>query len=189
MGKAAKWVLSETDFLPTGDLSELLEANLQTMPMRGEARSALWAGMGIEMQRVVVEESEAWSPAPAASSSSGPSSSQPVAPAGPGKQLSDFDRLDVVENPTDFAEWDRAGLVWGRPGHFPLWVTLGCVRNKTEAAKSEASRKNNKKYIFTRGGNWPWWIYHESEGTYWLPGGYDQSRGFSGSAEHSLSIA
>jgi hypothetical protein len=82
----------------------------------------------------------------------------------------------------DYALWDRAGYVWGRPGHYPLWAFFGRDRMRSEDAQKERVIRNNKKTMWRACGHryWPWWVFHESERSYWLPGGPSTGRGYSG---------
>ena len=41
----------------------------------------------------------------------------------------------VTEVAPDFNKFDPAGFVWGRPGHYPLWVVLGHPRWQSAEGK------------------------------------------------------
>lgn len=99
----------------------------------------------------------------------------------------------VLEIPPNFELWDPAGFVWGRPGHYPLWVFLGQGRQRSDEAAWERSVAKGKIAFFKDSvnmaaeghracGSWPWWVAHESEKQYWTPGGRDTGRGYSGIA-------
>ena len=110
---------------------------------------------------------------PGATALAGPVSSGGVRP---GEELCGF----VTEVMPDFKLWDRDGYIWGRPGHYPLWVMLGPNRQRSEDGERERGIKNGKIAQWKAGGNWPWWVRHESECFYWLPGHKSSGRGFSG---------
>ena len=81
----------------------------------------------------------------------------------------------VKEVPVCFEEWDLEGFFWGRPGHFPLWVVIGDVSTRSAAGVLQKQVKDAKKHLWRTGlrqQNWPWWIWHESERSYWLPGDF-----------------
>lgn len=86
----------------------------------------------------------------------------------------------VTEVLPDFQMWDSHGYIWGRPGHYPLWVMLGPGRHRSDDGARERDIKNTKILQWKAGGNWPWWVRHESEVFYWLPGHRSSGRGFSG---------
>ena len=89
----------------------------------------------------------------------------------------------VKEVPVCFEEWDLEGFFWGRPGHFPLWVVIGDVSTRSAAGVLQKQVKDAKKQLWRtslRQQNWPWWIWHESERSYWLPGDFSSGRGWSG---------
>ena len=91
----------------------------------------------------------------------------------------------VTEVAPDFNKFDPAGYVWGRPGHYPLWVILGHQRWQSADGKEAKRIKDYKKKYFADTGVWPWWIYHESEKTYYHPGDPSTGRGYSGALLHA----
>ena len=97
----------------------------------------------------------------------------------------------VLELAPNFELWDPMGFVWGRPGHYPLWVFLGHGRQHSEEGNYERSIAKNKAWMWKETikqvhagrracASWPWWVRHESEKFYWTPGGQSTGRGFSG---------
>ena len=88
----------------------------------------------------------------------------------------------VTEVMPDIAQWDALGLVWGRAGHYPLWVFLGYGRHHSPEGQQQRDIAKEKKNRWHNNGkkSWPWWRQHESEKGYWLPGGPDTGRGYSG---------
>ncbi len=86
----------------------------------------------------------------------------------------------ISEVAPDYRQWDESGFIWGRPGHYPLWITVGADRVMSEEGKEQRAVRNKKKAMWRSTGVWPWWIFHESERTYWLPGDANTGRGFSG---------
>lgn len=100
----------------------------------------------------------------------------------------------VEEIMPDFGLYDQDGYIWGRPGHYPLWVMLGANRLQSSEGARLKEFKNSKIAEWKATGVWPWWRYHESESWYWLPGHSSTGRGFSGlicrsCRSHSLSLA
>ena len=87
----------------------------------------------------------------------------------------------VQEVMSDFNLWDREGYIWGRSGHWPLWVFLGPGRIKSDEGKWERWIAKQKVRQWKSSEVWPWWDYHESEKFYFLPGRPETGRGFSGS--------
>ena len=79
-------------------------------------------------------------------------------------------------------QWDSSGLVWGRSGHFPLLVAVGSYRSYSSDAIEAKNVVKHKRGLWEASGrrSWPWWIYHESEKAYWLPGTESSGRGWSG---------
>ena len=110
----------------------------------------------------------------------GPASSSDPAPQPPCSR----DQTGYVnETMPDLQVWDASGFIWGRAGHYPLYVHLGYGRNKSASGVAESNIAKSKKRWWTQNGkkSWPWWTAHESEKYYWLPGGQSSGRGFSGS--------
>ena len=68
----------------------------------------------------------------------------------------------VQENMPDYEAFDKNGYIWGRPGHFPLWITIGNERMRSTVSTQLVHVRNSKKQIWHQSGIWPWWIYHES---------------------------
>lgn len=91
----------------------------------------------------------------------------------------------VTEVAPDYNKFDPKGFVWGRPGHFPLWVVLGHQRLQSTEGKEAKKIKDQKKKYWMETGVWPWWVWHESEASYWLPGGESTGRGYSGALLHT----
>lgn len=89
----------------------------------------------------------------------------------------------ITEVMPDYSKWDASGLVWGRHGHYPLFVFLGYGRHHSEEGERERQVAKGKKKTWKSGGmvSWPYWTQHESEKAYWLPGGPSTGRGYSGS--------
>ena len=88
----------------------------------------------------------------------------------------------VTELLPDHTKFDASGVVWGRAGHFPLFVMLGTHRQRSEEGDKRGKVGHGKRNHWKNSGktSWPWWIWHESERTYWLPGGPHTGRGHSG---------
>ncbi len=86
----------------------------------------------------------------------------------------------LAEVAPDHRSWDHWGFIWGRPGHFPLWMTVGAERTMSDEAKEQRTVRNRKKAEWRSTGVWPWWVFHESERSYWLPGEENTGRGYSG---------
>ena len=93
----------------------------------------------------------------------------------------------------DFTKFDPSGFVWGRPGHYPLILTMGSNRTHSEDGSRVRGTAKSKTAWWREedGRTWPWWWFHESEQTFWLPGRQDQGRGQSGHMaikDHCISI-
>lgn len=86
----------------------------------------------------------------------------------------------VTEVMPSFQHWDPHGYVWGRPGHWPLWVMLGPGRYRSDDGWAERAVRSQKLMEWKLTGRWPWWRYHESEKFFWLPGSISTGRGFTG---------
>ena len=86
------------------------------------------------------------------------------------------------EVPASGEKWDPTGGVWNRAGHWPLMLSLGDLRTRSAEGKALRNIRNEKKRLWRASGekSWPWWVDHESERTYWQPGGPSTGRGFSG---------
>ncbi len=153
------WSVDEAQ-LAQGDSFDLLTAVAIHSQKRGDARKALWSAMGAESERHMRRND-----------------------VDPG--LQDTALSFVMENMPDYEEFDKTGYIWGRPGHFPLWVTIERERMRTPLSKELVQVRNSKKAYWHQTGIWPWWIYHESELLYWLPhNGHDKSSGYSGDQHH-----
>jgi hypothetical protein len=153
------WSVDET-LLAGGPSFDFLTAVAIHSDQRGSARQSLFQSLGARLHR------HEWRPA--------------VDPHALAEPL-----LSVHENMPDFNKFDTNGYIWGRPGHFPLWVTIGDQRMRSQAAIEQKHVKDNKKAVWNATGIWPWWIFHESELQYWLAhNGSDNSRGYSGHQHH-----
>jgi len=88
----------------------------------------------------------------------------------------------ITEVPCYGHDWDPLGGVWGRPGHAALMVKVGVANLRTGKAEQQTRIKDRKKKMWhaSKLQSWPWWIWHESEQGYWLPGVRDSGRGYSG---------
>ena len=91
----------------------------------------------------------------------------------------------VNEIPPNMNIWDKQGAIWGRRGHYPLFVMLGYGRQHSKegvAARYVASERKRwwRALEPSRLRGWPWWWYHDSERFYWLEGQPSSGRGFSG---------
>lgn len=94
----------------------------------------------------------------------------------------------VEECICNFARWDRDGYVWGRPGHYPLWVWLGPHRMQSADGQAERKAARRKVDQWREGAPWPWWDYHESERFFWLHGAPSSGRGYSGILDGPLPL-
>ena len=85
-------------------------------------------------------------------------------------------------------QWDKSGFLWGRGGHFPLLVSVGTYRSYSHAAAERKSIAQQKKKQWRDSLQrwWPWWIEHESERSFWLPGAESSGRGWSGSPRQMM---
>ena len=135
---------------------------------------ALLHGMGLELEKDdrSAEYDEASRLRAAAASGAGGSSTDPAR---------DRDSTGVVvEACPHFGKFDPLGYVWGRPGHFPLWVFLGVQRQRSGEGQRVRNVAKNKSAHWVWYSSWPWWRFHESERHYWMPGGPSTGRGYSG---------
>ena len=106
-----------------------------------------------------------------------------AAPAPAGLGTDAWARLPlVVEVPASGEKWDPTGGVWNRAGHWPLMISIGDARTRSAEGEAQRRIRNRKKDDWKAWGywSWPWWVEHESEKLYWLPGGVDTGRGYSG---------
>ena len=153
------WSLDET-LLASGESCDLLAAVAIHSDQRGQARQSLLQSLGTQLDR------HEWRPV--------------VDPAALAVPLN-----SVHESLADFNKFDSNGYIWGRPGHFPLWVAIGDHRMRSQVGVQQKHVKDNKKSVWNATGVWPWWIFHESELHYWLVhNGSDHSRGYSGHHDH-----
>ena len=87
--------------------------------------------------------------------------------------------LDVaVEWVADYTRWDETGHLWGRDGHWPLFVVLGGVKHYSKSYYENQKIRKKKTQIWkdacasghgTRGA-WPWWIEYSGEPGFWREG-------------------
>ena len=108
-----------------------------------------------------------------------PSSSSTALAGAQGPKAQDMAGF-VTEVMPSFTHWDPQGYVWGRPGHWPLWVMLGPGRYRSDDGWAERAVRGQKLWEWKVTGRWPWWRYHESEKFFWLPGSASSGRGFTG---------
>ncbi len=92
----------------------------------------------------------------------------------------------VTEVAPNYQKFDADGYVWGRPGHYPLWVMLGHQRYKSQDGHEAAKVLEKKQAYFDQWKVWPWWIYHESEALYYLPGPASTGRGYPGAGVNKI---
>ena len=89
----------------------------------------------------------------------------------------------IREMVNNWRKFDEQGKVWGLGGHWPLYFVIGHNRTHSKPGLVLRGIAREKKNWWKSNGLWPWWVGHESEKTFWLPGGSgDASRGFSGTA-------
>lgn len=144
------------------------------------AFQALLAGMGIQRKTVDVTESMLQDRERFLTAGWIQAEDAPTALAGVTAPVGQ--RLDgrAQEVAPDFRAWGEHGYVWGRPGHYPLWVMLGPNRIRSADGETERAIRKYKTQRWRAGGSWPWWIYHESEKWYWLAGAESSGRGHTG---------
>ena len=91
----------------------------------------------------------------------------------PPDRLGHFDNLDGMLIPlcrgvlATGDMFDPTGWIWNRQGHWPLYVSIGTDRTRSNEGKQAKIVKLQKKQYFWEHGHWPWWIYHDSEKWYW----------------------
>ena len=78
----------------------------------------------------------------------------------------------------DSALFDPTGDIWSRAGHWPLFLTVGTARARSDDAVDRRKVKRQKHLYWSESnrqalrdgcesGHWPWWIEHPSECAYW----------------------
>ena len=98
-------------------------------------------------------------------------------------QMSHWPKFPIVTEIACLGEqWDNNGFLWGRGGHFPLLCSIGTYRSYSHAAveRKAIARDKKARWLDSLQRSWPWWIAHESERSFWLPGGESSGRGWSG---------
>ena len=88
----------------------------------------------------------------------------------------------IREMVNNWQKFDEKGTVWGLGGHWPLYFVVGSLRTQSKTAEVLRSIARGKVRWWRENNLWPWWVAHESEKKYWLPGDGDNARGYSGIA-------
>ena len=74
----------------------------------------------------------------------------------------------VTEILADGTAFDVNGSLWGRDGHWPLFIQIGRKRESTQQADDNDAVLQKKRWECNKGKNpWPWWHQHKSEMLYW----------------------
>ena len=87
--------------------------------------------------------------------------------------------LDLsVEWVADYEKWDESGHLWGRDGHWPLFVAIGGQKHYSKAYHANQQIRQYKTKVWKDScasgngerGAWPWWIEYSGEPGFWREG-------------------
>ena len=86
--------------------------------------------------------------------------------------------LDLaVEWIADYKRWDESGYLWGRDGHWTLFVAIGSKKHYSAEYYEKQKIRNYKAKVWKEAcasgqgyAPWPWWIEYSGEPGYWREG-------------------